>query len=168
MNKFKQKFKMRNVLMLLLICLVAGLYNSTTYSSYTSQIGGSGNIGIAKFYVSTNTNSALPISFSNLKPGDSASWNFAVNANSETVSSLKIKLEGTTNLPLTYSLTGDGLETDLDIFVNGEYVSVAIVSMGSVTKNYTLTASWSDLENNPDFAGLVDALELVVWVEQII
>lgn len=129
-----------------------------TYSRYiTTKINSSENNGnnpeVAKFDVSEYLDGVgefdtLSIT---LKPGEEKVQNIIVSNSSEVAISYTISLENVTNnLPLEF--------TNYSGTINANETNVAC----------SVTISWDELKNSPEFAGKTDVIRIIITAEQIV
>lgn len=129
-----------------------------TYSRYiTTKINSSENDGtnpeVAKFDVSEYLDGVgefdtLSIT---LKPGEKKIQNIIVSNSSEVAISYTISLENVTNnLPLEF--------TNYSGTINANETNVAC----------SVTISWDELKNSPEFAGKTDVIRIIITAEQIV
>lgn len=129
-----------------------------TYSRYiTTKINSSENDGknpeVAKFDVSEYLDGVgefdtLSIT---LKPGEKKVQNIIVSNSSEVAISYTISLENVTNnLPLEF--------TNYSGTINANETNVAC----------SVTISWDELKNSPEFAGKTDVIRIIITAEQIV
>ncbi len=129
-----------------------------TYSRYiTTKINSSENDGknpdVAKFDVSEYLDGVgefdtLSIT---LKPGEEKVQNIIVSNSSEVAISYTISLENVTNnLPLEF--------TNYSGTINANETNVAC----------SVTISWDELKNSPEFAGKTDVIRIIITAEQIV
>lgn len=129
-----------------------------TYSRYiTTKINSSENNGnnpeVAKFDVSEYLDGVgefdtLSIT---LKPGEEKIQNIIVSNSSEVAISYTISLENVTNnLPLEF--------TNYSGTINANETNVAC----------SVTISWDELKNSPEFAGKTDVIRIIITAEQIV
>lgn len=129
-----------------------------TYSRYiTTKINSTENNGnnpdVAKFDVSEYLDGVgefdtLSIT---LKPGEEKVQNIIVSNSSEVAISYTISLENVTNnLPLEF--------TNYSGTINANETNVAC----------SVTISWDELKNSPEFAGKTDVIRIIITAEQIV
>lgn len=149
---------------LLMLVLVTTSMVTGRYARYTTASTGSDSARVAKFVVSQSirvkdepVTQSLSMPSPEIKPGETVTYIVEVKMDTEMAVRNTITFENTyDNLPLVYQIAGSGGDTYTDDCQPGTY-----------TKTYEASVTWPLDQNNVQYIGMVDLLNITVTSEQI-
>ena len=161
MGKFAKKRQMPLawIFGLLVACNVLAV--GVTLAGFVTSTGSSDLSGAASFNVSAGTTNSSTIIFADMYPGATQNWDFDITNESEVAVRIVVTVETTGNLPLTYSVGNlsipIGKATEIYSFAPG----------ADETVDFSLKASWSELNKDQQYLNEVDAVTVTISAEQV-
>lgn len=163
-NKAPVNWMLRAAGVLLCLVLASTYLVCGMFARYTTSASGSDSARVAKFEIVGGEVVSEKITAS-LVPGANISCPLTIQNKSEVAVEYEVTvINETNNLPLSFRvydesaegyLEGDGTSFSANLSANGD------------EKNYNLLIEWSKERNAPEYAGMVDQIQVTVSATQI-
>ena len=161
--KIKSLFCKDNVIKVIMLSLLIMVVLSFSLvgnllARYSTGARNSETARVAKFKITESGISTITISSEKFRPGFVFEQPVEVTNESEVAVSYVLAKTTTGNLPLRFELN------DRD-FTNSTYSDT--IEPNSEIKSYVIKIIWPESENNPEYAGMVDSIKLMLTVNQV-
>lgn len=158
------------VFFIVFMAIISSFVFGESFAKYASSISGDASIGVAKPIYRNNVEEII-VPLSSMKPGETFTYNFYI-VNEDTESSLaevtlnySMRIERSTNLPVTVNLYEYGQTTNL--LDSDLTTAVFTLPCGIRTiHNYTVSLSWDASYDDYRWNNVIEAMIIYIDVVQ--
>lgn len=146
------------MLFLLIMVVLSFSLVGNLLAKYSTGAENSETARVAKFKITESGISTVSISSEKFRPGFTFEQPVEITNESEVAVNYILAKTTTGNLPLQFELNGKD-------FSNSTYSET--IEPNSKKKSYVMKVIWPESENNPEYAGMVDSIKLMLTVNQV-